>query len=361
MRGKGEGSVYQRGDGYWCGSIENGRYPNGRRRKARVVRRYKRDVLGALDQLRRQAQDGVVPDRTRTLAAYLDWWLTDVLDDVSSATRGKYEQRLRGNVIPRMGHVKLGKLAPAHVVALRNQLAQDHGPNTVRVTLSTLRQALDWAVGAELIARNPAATVKATKTATARTDDTLTADDAQAVLKAAEGHELYALVWLALKYGLRIGELLALRWSDIGPEVMKVRKSKTAAGERDVPLIEEATAVLDAHRKRQTVAPIGGYVFAKPDGRPLNDQRVREHWSELLERAGVVHLCRSCGDDATPCSTSVRRFHVSRHTAATLLLNAGVELEVVSAILGHASIGITADIYAKPLNDLKRKGLRRLA
>lgn len=78
MRGQGEGSIYRRGDGYWVGQVEIGHYPNGRRRRARVVRRYRADVVEALDELRRQVRDGVVPDRTRSVATFLAFWLDEV-------------------------------------------------------------------------------------------------------------------------------------------------------------------------------------------------------------------------------------------------------------------------------------------
>jgi len=96
------------------------------------------------------------------------------------------------------------------------------------------------------------------------------------------------------------------------------------------------------------------YVFPAIDGGRRRPQLTRQHWSQLLVRAGIEHRCRAC-------ASSVRRFHASRHTAATLLLEAGVALEVVSAILGHSCIGVTANIYAKVRSDLKRRGLQSIA
>jgi integrase len=180
---------------------------------------------------------------------------------------------------------------------------------------------------------------------------------------AAVDDELGAFWWLALTYGLRIGELMALRWSDIDTveQEMTVHRSKTQAGVRTLPLIPEARRVLAEHRRRNAagVSPFQGYVFARPDGQPLYHQLVHNRWNDLLRAAGITHLCRNCGSDDR-CSTSVRRFHMTRHTAATMLLEADVPLEVVSAILGHANIAMTAGIYAKVRSDLKRRGLSRL-
>jgi integrase len=198
-----------------------------------------------------------------------------------------------------------------------------------------------------------------------KVDDTLTATEAKAVLTAASADvELGAFWWLALTYGLRIGELMALRWPDIDftKDEMTVRRAATTdAGHRTLPLIPEAKRVLQEHRQKgSTVSPLAGYVFCRTDGQPLYHQLVHDRWNDLLREAQVTHLCRNCGSDDR-CSSSVRRFHVSRHTAATMLLEAGILLEVVSAILGHSTIGITADVYAKVKGDLKRRGLERLS
>jgi len=85
-------------------------------------------------------------------------------------------------------------------------------------------------------------------------------------------------------------------------------------------------------------------VFTSPVGTPIDPRNVNRWWDQLCESAGIGH----------------HRFHASRHTAATLLLDSGVALEVVSAILGHASIAITADVYAKVTADAKRRALSLL-
>jgi integrase len=190
-------------------------------------------------------------------------------------------------------------------------------------------------------------------------DDTLEPAEAEAVLAAAQGGPLEAFWWLALTYGLRIGELMSLRWSDIDADELTVHKSKTPAGVRTLPLIPEAKRAIREHRRAVDVVSNEGYVFSRPGGLPLYHQLVHNRWNDLLRQAQISHMCRNCGSDDR-CSSSIRRFHVSRHTAATMLLEAGVELEVVSRILGHSNIGITSSIYAKVRSDLMRRGLARL-
>ncbi len=353
-RGKGEGSVYQRADGYWVGQVDLGRDANGKRRRPRIVRKLKEDVLAEMGRL----AAGPSVDRTVTVATYLEFWVTEVAaGQVTASSLAEYTKRI-DRVVPLLGHVRLAKLGKAQIQKLVNRLAESYAPKTVQTTMATLRQALDWGVP-DYLERNPAVGVRGPRQVTARVDDALTADETAAVLAAAVGDRYEALYWLALTYGLRIGELLGLDWADVdidGATVTVVR-AKTAAGERTLPLIPDAVAKLREHRRRWPA--ITGPVFTGPDGGTLKAQRVRGWWSELLARSGVEHRCRNCGTDRA-CSSSVRRFHASRHTAATLLLEAGLELEVVSKILGHSNIGVTADIYVKVRADLMRRRMSSL-
>lgn len=361
-RGHGEGSVYRRADGYWVGAVELGRTPEGKRRRARVVRKRKADVLQALADLRTRAAEGGLPDRSATVASLLDFWLEEVAGpSVTPATLHEYRCRV-GRIVPTLGHIRLGRLTVPHCQALANHLGRTYSAGTSRNTLTTLRSALDWAVGADLIPKNVAKHATLGRAPATRVDDTLQPGEVDAVLAAAAGTDLEALAVLALRYGLRLGELLALRWADIdidGGELV-VRKAKTAAGERTLPLLPEVVTVLRAHRARAARIGGEGYVFPNRHGGPMEPGTVRLQWNRLLAEAGVDHRCRNCGSDRA-CSASVRRFHATRHTAATALLAAGVPLEVVSAILGHSAIGITANVYSKVRADAKRAGLAMVA
>lgn len=369
-RGKGEGSIYKRADGYWVGSMENGRYPNGKRRRARVVRRHKDDVIAALRGMQNEkALRGHLPDKTWRVDRYLDYWLTDVIaGEITEGSLTEYRKRVV-RIKPIIGYLKLHKLTKGHVQVLANRLAEQYprSRKTQQTTLATFKQALRWAVP-ELIPVSPAEYIKAPKSRQVKVDDALNQRQAAAVLAAAAGDRYEALYWLALKYGLRIGELIALAWADLAvddwdadataEDELTVADAKSPAGVRTLPLIPEGKRQLAAHRARAIAAgrlPVGP-VFVGPEGGKLKPQRVRAWFSDVLDAAGIDHLCRNCGSDDA-CSSNTRRFHMSRHTAAQLLIADGVDLNVVSAILGHANIGITNDIYAKVRADLMRKGM----
>jgi len=353
-RGHGEGSVYQRGDGYWVASVEAGRYPNGQRRRARIVRRTKKAVLAELDDLKRRGAAGLV-GRDPVVGEFVDWWIDNVAAPKGAeSSLTAYRARYRSWVKPKaIASRQLRKLQATDVQQWLNDLtAQGIGAasrNSARVLLSS---ALHYAHGVGMVDRNVVSFVAGAKAP--RRDDALSAEEADAVLKAARGDRLEALWVLALTYGMRPTELMALRWSDVDLDdgKLKVAKAKSEAGVRDLPLLAGTLEALKSHRRRQTAERLEagplwqdtGHVFTRRGGLPTYHRLLNKSWHALMAKANVAD----------------RRPYATRHTAATRLLEADVPLEVVSAILGHSGISITADVYAKVRSDLERRGIAKL-
>jgi integrase len=353
-RGHGEGSVYRRADGYWVASVEAGHYPNGKRRRARIVRRTKKAVLAELDDLKRRGAAGLV-GRDPAAGEFVDWWIDNVAaPKVADSSLTAYKARYRSWIKPKpIARRQLRKLQATDVQQWLNDLtAQGIGAasrNSARVLLSS---ALHYAHGVGMIDRNVVSFVAGAKAP--RRDDALTTEEADAVLKTARGDRLEALWVLALKYGMRPTELMAIKWSEVDLDAgkLKVAKAKSEADVRDLPLLAGTLEALKAHRQRQLAERLEagplwhdtGHVFTRPDGLPTYHRLLNKSWHALLAKAEVAD----------------RRPYATRHTAAILLLEADVPLEVVSAILGHSGISITADVYAKVRADLKRRGLAKL-
>jgi integrase len=363
--------VYQRADGRWVAQVEAGLDRDGRRRRPRAVRRTKREALAALDELRRQADQGVTPERTQSVGEFLEWWLATVVPDtVKPSTVDGYERIVTLYITPHVGWVKLAKLTPQHVKSMLRAMEEDGlSPRTRQFARAVLRRALRWAEQNGLVLRNVAALVDGPRKTGTKLDDTLDAAGAAAVIDAAAGDRLEALAVLVLRLGLRKGEALALRWEDIDLDAgtlsvrgtlkrqkgggLYVDTTKTDAGTRELPLVAGTAEALREHRRRQAAERLAlgplwtdtGHVFTTATGTPLDPRNVNRWWSAVCERAGVGH----------------HRFHAARHTAATLLLDQGVPLEVVSAVLGHAGLAITADVYAKVGMDAKRRALATIA
>ena len=154
--------------------------------------------------------------------------------------------------------------------------------------------------------------------------------------------------------GLRPGELLGLRWSDVDldkasiavqqsagrmpGEGVSFRIPKTRRSRRAVALSRETVAVLRRHRTSQHEERLRagaaytdhGLVFQTAIGTPVDPSNLRRVWRSIVKSVGIGHV----------------RFHDLRHTHASLMLKQGTHLKVVSERLGHASIAVTADIYS---------------
>lgn len=376
----GQGSIYRNKDGLYVGSVELPAGLDGRRQRKRMKARTKAELLAKMREATRQRDEGtLVTGPAQTTGEWLTFWVTTVLPGtVAASTERQYRETVRDWINPHIGKIPLAKLRPEDVVSMMRALeGRGLSPSTVRTARTILRRGLTIAERYGRVSRNAAALTDAPKRASAKVDDSLTADEAARVLEASrmveEGRRwgapkrrpspshgadpvaprmvedrLHALAVVVLALGLRQSEALNLRWSDIDLDkaTMVVHGTKSTASDRKVALPGFVVAALRDHRARQReermAAPVWGdpdLVFATTIGTVIDGRNVLRWWHDLTERrAGVGR----------------RRFHASRHTAATLMLNNGVTLEVVSATLGHAGLAITADVYAKVRPELQR-------
>jgi len=184
----------------------------------------------------------------------------------------------------------------------------------------------------------------------------LDTDEVRRLLEVAHGDSLEALYVLAVTTGMRRGELLGLKWSDVDLENgrLSIRRAltrtdngkyvaltepKTRGSRRTVKLTQRAVEALRSHLERQLaeIEVAGdlyrdhGLVFTTEAGTPINPSNLRQRsFAPLLNKAGLPHI----------------RFHDLRHTCATLLLSKGVHPKFVQELLGHATVAITLDTYS---------------
>jgi integrase len=358
-RGPGEGSVYfDDRSQLWVGVVNLAPDELGKRRRKYVRAKRKQDVLSKLDTIKADLAVGLpLGDQRRSTAEYLRWWCAIVVPgSVKDSTARGYEWIIERYVIPAVGSKPLAQLHPEHVqTMLRGMEARGLSPRTRRQTRAILRRALATAERYGYVARNVAALTEPPKIGATKLDDALTASEARAVLDAVRGDRFAALAEIILSLGLRKGEVLALRWHDIDAEhhtitiggTLKRRPGggwyidtpKSANSTRTLPLIDSVSEALTERRRVQATERLAagsawhdhGFVFTTRRGLPLDERNALRWWHQLTERAGIGR----------------RRFHATRHTAATLLHDQGVPLEVISTLLGHASLAITADVYTR--------------
>ncbi len=356
-RGHGEGAVYfDEAKRLWVGAFQLPPDESGRRRRKYVRAKRKQDLLAKLEQARREAASGQpVPDQRRTTSEYLRWWCAEVLPGtVKESTAQDYVWLIEAYIIPAIGRHPLAQLSPEHVHSmLRAMEKRGLSPRTRRLTRSILRRTLTTAERYGYVQRNVASLTDPPKIGSTRLDDALTAEEARAVLDAAAGDRFAALAEVVLALGLRKGEALALCWEDVDFDegtitvrgTLKSKKGggwyvdtpKTSRSERVLPLVGSVRRALTGRRaiQEEERSSAGdswqeyGFVFTTRNGTPVNEWNAYRWWQRQTVAAGLGR----------------RRFHAARHTTATLLHEQGVPLEVISALLGHASLAITADIY----------------
>ncbi len=355
-RKRGSGSITRRADGLYVGQISLGQAPDGKRDRRSFSSRTRGDVEFWLRETLRSQQRGEDIDRRLTVGAYLDEWLEHVTPTVRASTAWNYRIHVEKWIAPVIGTEHLIRLAPADVRRIPTAIVKaGRSPRTAQAVLVTLRMALGQAVRDGRLERNVAEGVKAPRIPMRKVEG-MSTDQARAILEAFDGYWMGPLITVAIGTGMRLGELLGLRWSDIHGQRIRITGSlrptsssdgyrldrlepKTA---RSIRTLEPASFVFDAlesQRRWQAEHVVSPYVFTTQAGGWLDPRNVNRMFQTRLKAQGLEPI----------------RFHDLRHAYATLSLVAGVPLRVVQEALGHTSIAVTAGVYAHVLPQLQRE------
>ena len=223
-RNAGEGSIFQRADGRWCGILSLG-WENGKRKRKSFYGVTAAEVQAQLLMARADhARNLPVAAERQSVTQFLMHWLDHtVKPNARPRSYESFEIIIRKHIIPEIGRTRLEKLTPQQVQALLDRkLKSGLAPQTVVHIRMVLRTALNQAMKWSLIARNPAALVDPPRIPRSEIRP-LTAEEARRFLDAAKGERFEALYTLALFSGLRRGEILGLRWSDVDLEARALR------------------------------------------------------------------------------------------------------------------------------------------
>jgi integrase len=381
-RPNGAGTIYPRKDSRYEGAAWVQTLDGGRTR-IRVYGRTWDETNKALIKAVAEYQNGpgAATDK-RSLAAYLDHWITTVAPHrVRPNTLANYRQVVEQHIIPALGTKKLAKLTAKDIRTWLDRIAGQcrcctrgidakrtpdkqrccatgdccrllPAPRRLQYYHGVLTSALAHAVREDMIPRNVAKQVQV-PSGPPRRYEPLTLTGAHAFLKETRRFHNGELYELALRTGMRRGEILGLRWSDIDfdNQRLTIRRTlqrikgqglvemptKTDTSDRRIPLSPPCIKVLKDHLRYQQAErdragerwKDSGYVFTTSHGTPLDPQHITHNIKTLCDRAGVRQI----------------RFHDLRHTCATLLIETGVPLITVKELLGHANIAVTANIY----------------
>lgn len=361
-RGSGEGSISQRHDHATCPPVVGGRRPehscrgrwvamvdlgyhNGKRKRRAIYGATRKEAAIKLQEALAAKSSGSLVVGQVTVDTWMRYWLDVICVErgLKANTMKSHRSKVERYIIPHLGHHRLERLAPEHVRGMYAEMRRAGGPKgkplseaTLRQTHAVLHRALEVAAREGKVSRNVAGLIDPPQTHRNKRHG-LTLDQARKVLKGAH------LRWyVALYLGLRQGEALGLRWSDVNldegllfveqtlvrvpGEGLRFDTPKSRSSRRTIPL---PTVVLSRFKVAwaEHVAAGGdpnGLVFHR-DGLPIDHRADWQAWSNLLEAANVPHVA----------------LHAARNTTASLLEAAGVPARLVMEILGQSSVEVT--------------------
>lgn len=357
-----KGTVIKRGAS-WSVVIDLGRDETGRRvRKWHSGYRTKKDAERArIELLSRLDQGTYVPPSKMSIGAFLvQEWLPAKRATIKETTFASYEMHVTKHIVPRIGGVPLLSVSAGHLNAFYADLLADGrrngagglSPATVERIHATIHKALADAVRWGRLARNPADRADPPKESTAEMS-VWTPEQLGTFLDSVRTDRLFAAWLMAAMTGMRRGELLGLKWSDLDLEAgtVSVRQIRTVAkyrvvtftpktekGRRTIALDPHTVAALRSYRVAQKeervllgpdYANSDDLVFTKPNGSAIHPERFSAWFTQRCRKSGLPRV----------------RLHDVRHSYVTALLAEGVPLKVVSQRVGHASPMVTMTIY----------------
>ncbi|HEV3194233.1 MAG TPA: site-specific integrase [Polyangiaceae bacterium] len=325
----------------------------------------------------------------QSLGQYLQHWLgADIERRLAARTAARHRGIVEKNIIPRLGTLPIRSLTAAHIEALEDDLQREGwvkaqakrsgedndapppkrglSARTVLHVHRTLSQALNHAVRLGLLYRNPAQQVRPPRPPH-REIKILTKEEIGIVLEAARATELHLPVLVSLTTGIRRGELLALRWSDVDLDAgtlsinqaqerikgkVMYKSPKTRTSRRTITLPAACVAALREHKARQAEHRLAlglgrdpeALVFIRPDGGPMDADTLSKAFSRLIKGARVTRIT----------------LHGLRHTHISHLLMDGVHVKVVSERAGHANVNVTLGVYAAYIPNMQADAALRV-
>lgn len=325
------------------------------------------------EELKRKIDIGVaIGADEQSLREYFPHFLTTIAHEVKRSTLHDYQKRADYYILPTLGSTPLIDLTlpklRAWVAAMLEQT--EWTVNSIGHAIGVLERVLDCAVEEKILKANPAKSLKRPRR---RKGDEMKIDEEEEqvkvftaeevdcllteVLRTNKYHALYLLYVLAVRLGLRRGELLGLRWKDVDMDqgVIHVRqqvirldrdilvtKPKTESAIRDIPIPDDILSLIRAHKL--TLGARGRiYVFPNDEGSYRRPDGIDQHFRRVCQRLSFVGYT----------------FHSLRHYAITTWRASGMDLEIAAALAGHKGVKVTSEVYSEATMDRKRAALKK--
>ncbi|MFD2640050.1 site-specific integrase [Piscibacillus salipiscarius] len=352
----------------WYFEVELGLDENGKRKRYRERGfRTKKEAEEAMIKAKRNFMEGTYTDtKNLTYQELFNQWI-NTKKDISEATKELYLTYFRIHLNPGIGSYKLNKLSPFIIQRFINTLYDKNlSSSSVKRIYSVVRSSLQYAVRMQLLSTNFADSIEKPKENTMKEVKVWSTSEVKQFISSIEGASRYAIAYkLAVYTGMRQGEILGLRWKDINFEksYLTVQQKLTHKGKiesgaknkgsmRNISLNKYIIEELLKHKEiielekvdNQNHYQDNNLVVCTEIGTPCHPRNLLRLLYSHIEQSGVSRI----------------KFHDLRHTHASLLLLADVNIKIISERLGHASIRITLDTYAHLLPNMQKEAIKKL-
>jgi len=354
-RAKGNGSLFKLKSGRWAAEV-NMTLANGESERVRVSGKSKEVAREKLNKLLEQEKQKIpYAEKDWTVGDYLDHWLNNIQSRrVRETTMSMYGQMIRIHIKPTLGGIKLRKLTVQDVRNALNTLEDGgHSGAVLQKYHQILSACLNCAMRDELVHRNVASLAEKPQY-TPKDTQIWSLEQATTFLQSMKGHPQYVIFLILLTYGVRRGEALGLRYSDIdfvngqihirqqidriGGKII-ARDLKTKNSQRSLPLVSSVyNAIIEHANKNGVVMPpfnpkleisTEGTIVKSTKGTALEPSNLRRTFDLFTEKAGLPRI----------------KIHAMRHTAATIFKDLNIPIKDAQLILGHANASTTLNIY----------------
>lgn len=365
LKGKELGiGISQRSDGLYTARFTNraGKRAQKYFTKLQECRKWLADAQYA------EEHENVLFGSVPTVDAWFQYWFSNIKsDNIRYNTKRIYERRYTHDISPVIGKMLLTDVLPLHCQYVLKNMAGKYVDSSLRHCKTIMSMLFDDAVENELITKNPVTkNVKAVSKKMTRDRNAMTIEEQKILLHSTKESVYSNQFVLVLQTGLRVGELIGLKWSDIdfGNKTLTVNRTmmyinkkegwqigepKTSKGKRCIPLTKEAVRVLNNQKeKMQQLRVISfeykDFVFLNTNGVPIT----KDAYNSRLRSC--------CCKESLPLVS----MHILRHTFATRCIESGMRPKTLQGILGHSKINITMDLYVHLMEDTKEKELRAI-
>lgn len=312
-------------------------------------------------------EHGNLISKNMTVDTWFDYWITEIKGkNVRPNTLTNYNDRYRVSIKPTIGNMLLQNVKPFHCQLVLNKMSEKYKTSTIKQVRLTMYNLFESALENELIEQNPVKkSVQCKVGNNPETGKSMTLDEQKHFLNACPNSVNYNQYAFVLQTGLRVGELIGLKWEDVDfkKSVIHVRRTmqyvpktkswrigepKSKNGARDIPLTAEAIRILNLQKERNKNCIVyfeyKDFVFLTTEGKPSYSCHLDSAMYKICRRAKIPKYS----------------MHSLRHTFATRCIEGGMTPKTLQMILGHSNIRMTMDLYVHVTEDTKSKEIAKI-